>query len=243
MERLTIDTGGRPIKSEDIIEYLQAFEIFETWFDDLLFDECIVSGCEVTGGVGNYDVAAGIIFYNGKLRIFDAVVGVAFPLLLTPAFININAREYEEGVVKYTGQIYKMVPDVGGAFSFDLDTPRTLERIEEVTLNSGFNPVAITSASMTMGVIAYSSIGRTTFLASIQAEFDFTSGGVIEPIIVFDQELPEAIVGSVVVIWDSEFGLGVAEITAVTPDLTFKLKQTYGSGNKTIKFLGTISLA
>jgi hypothetical protein len=129
MERLLTQTGGRPLKNEDVLEYLQAFTIIEQFFDDWNLGDCIVYGCDITGTVGNYTVSAGVIYYNGELRIFDGVAGVAFPLKLTTADIDINLREFEDGNNKYTAQIYKMVPDVGGAFDFDLTTPRTREQL------------------------------------------------------------------------------------------------------------------
>ena len=129
MERLLIDTGGRPFKNEDALEYLQAFTIFEQWFNDLALGDCIVYGCDISGGVGNYTVTAGVLYVSGKLRLFDGVAGVAFPLVLEEESIEINLREYEEGVNKYTAEQLKMVPDVGGAFNFDLTTPRTREQL------------------------------------------------------------------------------------------------------------------
>ena len=128
MQRLLIDTGGRPIKNEDYLEYLQIITLFESWFLDIQLGDCIVYGCVISGG-GPYNVSAGVIYYNGELRIFDAVVGVALPMLLEAEDVDINSREYEDGAPKYTAQIFKMVQDGGGAFSFDADTPRTKEAL------------------------------------------------------------------------------------------------------------------
>jgi hypothetical protein len=130
MKRLVTDTGGRPIKNEDLLEYIQAFEIFEKLFGDLNFGDCIIYGCELTDvGGGFYDSSDGVILYNGKLRIYEAESGIALPRLLEPDDTLANNRTFEDNVSKPTVEIAYMRWDVGGSFSLDLTTPRTRERL------------------------------------------------------------------------------------------------------------------
>lgn len=117
MERLINPAGGRPIKNEDLLEYIQAFDVLEEWFNALGIGDCIVYGCVATAGdPGFIDYSSGVIYYNGKLRIFDGVTDVpdgAPEVDLEAQDIDINPRTFDDGNTKDTATIFKMV--VGGS--------------------------------------------------------------------------------------------------------------------------------
>ena len=66
METFINNTGGRPLKNEDAQLFEQLITMLEGLGEDI--DEglgVIMSGVEITGTPGNFDVTEGFIYYDG----------------------------------------------------------------------------------------------------------------------------------------------------------------------------------
>jgi len=131
MERLKANTGGRPLKNEDLQLYFQSFELFEGLLKDLGEDLIIVYGCEFTE-VG-IDISAGVVWVDGELRVFDGVAGASLPYKLTKSVTDNKLRPYFDGVTKATSETLKVSADAGGAWQFDVNTPRLSEYLNRNT--------------------------------------------------------------------------------------------------------------
>lgn len=129
MIRLLANEGGRPLKNEDLQFYIQAFNLLENLYSTLDHGNFILYGCELTDNLDTtYEITAGVIYYNGSLRIFDGASGVTLPYNLTSSNVDINNRTYESSSVLPTATEYKMIYDELGDFSITLTTARATDK-------------------------------------------------------------------------------------------------------------------
>lgn len=160
MKRLLNPTGGRPVKNED----LQLFEQFITLLEGLFSefeDGIIVSGCEITGTSGDYDISSGYIYYDGNICVFDGVEGVSsLPYAMEKTETEGTPRTFFDDVSKNTINTIAISGQVGGGFSMSASTPRLREYV----------PVVATQAEGRSGT------DDTAFMSSLRV-LDFIRNG------------------------------------------------------------------
>lgn len=113
MIRISNDTGGRPIKNEDLQKFVQSFDNWSGFLEELNNGEpLILYGIEITGG-GPYGITSGVIYFEGDLCIYDGGTGISLPNLLK---VNVGSdpREFFDGVTKNTINTIKVIDDLSG---------------------------------------------------------------------------------------------------------------------------------
>ena len=117
MKRLITDTGGRPVKNEDLQLYIQSFSIIEGFMAELSITEFIVFGCVITG-TGPYNVSSGVIFHNGKLCSVGALIGTNPPGFTYDISVTEGTpRTFFDGITNNTIETTAMtLVGLGGVF-------------------------------------------------------------------------------------------------------------------------------
>lgn len=128
MRRNLAVTGGRQVKNEDFTQYIQSFTLLEGLFSTLSHGDFIFTGVEFTPNASNFDISAGIIYYDGELCIFDGATNVPLPYKLTKNRVGVNPREFQDAATKNTAEDVKMQFDAAGPFSLTQDTPRATNK-------------------------------------------------------------------------------------------------------------------
>lgn len=106
MKKITqvADTGGGPITKADlrVVFNLEIWDVLEAMFEGYDTDTqgIIVSGCELSGSVGNYTISAGIVYLDGEFRRFAAQTGLSLPQYIKAATDTNDSRTFEDASSK-----------------------------------------------------------------------------------------------------------------------------------------------
>jgi hypothetical protein len=140
MERFIATTGGRPAKNQDLILSEQVLNMLESFISKFGQTIIVVSGCDIDAvAVVTYNVTAGVIYFENKFWIFDAldnfIVAGGFSIDLVKSEVEDTPRTHFDGVVRNTIKTSKLVeangtPDV----VFDENTPRLEDWLNKPTV-------------------------------------------------------------------------------------------------------------
>lgn len=106
MKKITqvADTGGGPITKADlrVVFNLEIWDVLEAMFEGYDTDTqgIIVSGCELSGSVGNYTISAGIVYLDGEFRRFAQQTGLSLPQYIKAATDTNDSRTFEDASSK-----------------------------------------------------------------------------------------------------------------------------------------------
>ena len=121
MKRLITDTGGRPVKNEDLQLFGQAFDVLEGIMGEMPYTEFIVYGCEISG-VSPFDISDGVIYKDGVMYALDGVTGISPPdFILNLSTVENTPREFFDSVTRNTIEL-SYVSQIGGGTDFNLST-------------------------------------------------------------------------------------------------------------------------
>lgn len=97
-------TGGAPIYLDDFKDVFndEIWDVIQAQFSafDLDTEGIIVSGCDITGSVGNYTLSAGIVYIDGEFRRISQNTGLSLPQYIIPSTDVNTTRTFEDTVIK-----------------------------------------------------------------------------------------------------------------------------------------------
>lgn len=131
--------GGRQVRNEDLIQYIQAFTVLEGLYSGLQLGDFIVSGVEFTPNASNFDISSGVIYADGELCIFDGTTNVPTPHKLTKTSQGVNPRLFFDSSTKNTATKLVLLADLAGTFELSEATLRQsdlMPRIESGKLRA-----------------------------------------------------------------------------------------------------------
>ncbi len=120
MKEIYSEPGGRPLYNDDVLllqtELSAAIAAQVRAFGSAM----VVQGCEQSAGVtsGNKNIAAGLVYLDGRFQRVDGVSDVALPVYVVSAPVADTNRTYKTGTVKpalkeYKAQIVTVLPTSG----------------------------------------------------------------------------------------------------------------------------------
>lgn len=120
--------GGRQVKNEDLTHYIQTFTVLEQMFADLSYGTFIVHGVNFTVNGSNFDISAGVIYYDGELCIFQGATNVSLPHRLRKERVGVNPRTFQDTVVRNTAESVRVIFDAAGPLQLQESTARASSR-------------------------------------------------------------------------------------------------------------------
>jgi len=140
-----IPNGGAPFNNNRIITELNgeihaAYVAYLAAFDSHT-EGVILSGMQVTGS-GPYNVSAGLVYLNGKIRRFPAQVGITLPKYVVPADIT-TQKVFADGVSRnllqdYSSTVQNIAPGSGQYIALASATDFDDRRINMIPHNNGY---------------------------------------------------------------------------------------------------------
>lgn len=166
MKRINTQIGGRPIKNDDLVILEQPLNIIEQTYQAANYPDFIVSGCEITG-TGPFDIAAGLIYVNGKIRTFAGATSAAsLPLDLVEDDNDINNRTYFDSVSKATATELRLIAGTPADFSISTSSLRAVDLLKLTTkkiINIGdWDMLNTASITVAHGVTDFKKIRRVS---------------------------------------------------------------------------------
>lgn len=120
MKEIFADDGGRPFFNEDLTLIQDELSVAIAAQVRAFGAAMVVVGCEITPAAtpGNSNVAAGVVFLDGRFMRVEPVADVTLPVFIAPLAAIDTSRTYKTGSVKvavkdYTAAIVTAQPSAG----------------------------------------------------------------------------------------------------------------------------------
>jgi hypothetical protein len=96
-----IPGGGAPLSTETVDDLVttEIWDAIESTYSEFEGDTegIIISGCIISGSVGNYNISAGFVFLNGEIMRLPSQTGVALPQYIVPVATSYETAIFNDG--------------------------------------------------------------------------------------------------------------------------------------------------